>query len=73
MMTWSDSSVTPTPTSTSKSVYMRRVSFVEYAPNVVLVVQGSSSNSGTILLNYATGEAYLFNSASLYANNDYSY
>ena len=73
MMTWSDSSVTPTPTSTSKSVYMRRVSFIEYAPNVVLVVQGSSSNSGTVLLNYATGEAYLFNNASLYANNDYSY
>ena len=73
MMYWNDSSELPPPTSTVKTVYMRRVSFVEYAPNMVMVVQGSSSNNGTVVLNYATGEAYLFNGAGLYATNDYNY
>ncbi len=73
MTYWSDSSPTPTPSSTAKCVFMRRVSFVEYAPNVVLIITGSSSNSGVVTLNYATGVAYLFNGASLYALNDYSY
>ena len=40
---------------------------------MVMVVQGSSSNNGTVVLNYATGEAYLFNGAGLYATNDYNY
>ena len=73
MITWSDTSPTPTPTSISKTVYMRRISFVEYAANRVMLVTGSSSNNGVVILNYATGEAYLFNGSGLYANNDYSY
>ena len=52
---------------------MRRISFVEYAQNMVLLMQGSSSNNGAVILNYATGEAYLFNSSGLYAHNDYNY
>ena len=73
MMNWYDSSEVPTPSSTVKTTYMRRISVIEYAQNMVLVISGSSSNNGAILLNYATGEAYLFNNASLYAVNDYSY
>jgi hypothetical protein len=72
MRQWSDSSETPS-TSTSKSAYMRRISVIEYAQNEVMVVQGSSSNNGTVILNYAAGEAFLFTGASLYANNEYSY
>jgi len=73
MTYWYDSNPSPTAGSTVKNVYMRRVSFIEYAQNMVMIVSGSSSTSGTVILNYATGEAYLFSGASLYANNDYSY
>ena len=73
MIYWYDNNPQPSPSSTAKSVAMRRVSFVEYAQNWVMIIVGSSSTNGVISLNYATGEAYLFNSAGMYANNDYSY
>lgn len=73
MTYWYDSNPTPSTGSVIKYTPMRRISFVEYAQNMVLLMQGSSSNNGAVILNYATGEAYLFNSSGLYANNDYNY
>lgn len=73
MTYWYDSNPQPTPSSTAKIVYMRRVSFVEYAQNMVMIVPGYSGNNGVITLNYATGEAYLFNNTGMYANNEYNY
>lgn len=73
LMYWYDNNPLPSPTSTVKNVYMRRVSFIEYAQNWVMIISGSSSNNGVVSFNYATGEAYLFNGAGMYANNDYSY
>ena len=73
MTYWYDNNPLPTPGSTIKTVYMRRVSFVDYAQNWVMIISGSSSQNGVVTLNYATGEAYLFNGAGMYANNDYTY
>ena len=73
MTYWYDSNPTPSAGSYVKTAYMRRVSFVEYAQNMVMIVCGSSSTNGAIILNYATGEAYLFTNSSFYANNDYTY
>ena len=70
---WNNTSDQPTPTSYVRYTYMRRVSFTELGNNAVLIVCGSSSNSGAVFLNYATGTAYLFTGASLYAYNEYSY
>ena len=73
MTYWYDSNPTPSTGSYVKTAYMRRVSFIEYAQNMVMIVCGSSSTNGAIILNYATGEAYIFNNSSFYANNDYTY
>ena len=73
MTYWYDSNPTPSTGSFVKTAYMRRVSFIEYAQNMVMILCGSSSTNGAVILNYATGEAYIFNNSSLFALNDYSY
>ena len=73
MTYWYTGSESPSVGSTVKYTSMRRVSFVEYGNSCVLIIPGSSSNNGVIFFNYASGEAYLFNGVSLYANNDTNY
>ena len=73
MTYWYDGNPTPSTGSVAKSVYMRRVSFVEYAQNRVMILPCSSSNNGTIIFNYASGEAFIFNNSALYVNNEYLY
>ncbi len=72
MYQWNNTDTAPM-SSYVKTTAMRRVSFTDIDSNNVLIVCGSSSTSGAVILNHATGRAYLFNSSSMYANNDYNY
>lgn len=72
MYNWNNNDASPL-TSFVKYTAMRRVSFTELDENSVMILCGSSSTNGAIILNHTQGRAYLFTGSSLYANNDYTY